>query len=67
VCEADTKNLGVETKVEVNAANGKMIEVSTEAWEIGKEADEKNKRYISDPAIARTGDPPHNPRKFLSR
>jgi hypothetical protein len=41
VCEADTKNLGVETKVEVNAANGKMIEVSTEAWEIGKEADEK--------------------------
>jgi len=32
---------GVETKVEVNAANGKIIEVSTEAWEIGKEADEK--------------------------
>jgi uncharacterized membrane protein YkoI len=32
---------GVETKVEVNAANGKIIEVSTEAWEIGEEADEK--------------------------
>ncbi|MCK9635268.1 MAG: PepSY domain-containing protein [Methylobacter tundripaludum] len=31
----------VETKVEVNAANGKIIEVSTEAWEIGEEADEK--------------------------
>jgi len=47
VCEADTKNLGVETKVEVNAANGKMIEVSTEAWEIGKEADEKKINDIS--------------------
>ncbi len=32
---------GVETKVEVNAANGKLIEVSTEVWEIGVEADEK--------------------------
>lgn len=32
---------GIETKVEVNAANGKIIEVSTEAWEIGEEADEK--------------------------
>ena len=32
---------GVQTKVEVNAANGKIIEVSTEAWEIGVEADEK--------------------------
>ena len=32
---------GLETKVEVNAANGKIIEVSTEAWEIGVEADEK--------------------------
>ena len=32
---------GVETKVEVNAANGKIIEVSTEEWEIGEEADEK--------------------------
>jgi len=41
VCEAETKNLGAKTKVEVNAANGKIIEVSTEAWEIGKEADEK--------------------------
>jgi len=41
VYEAETKNLGVKTKVEVNAANGKMIEVSTKAWEIDKEADEK--------------------------
>jgi len=32
---------GTETKVEVNAANGKIIEVSTEEWEIGEEADEK--------------------------
>ena len=32
---------GVETKVEVNAANSKIIEVSTEKWEIGEEADEK--------------------------
>jgi hypothetical protein len=32
---------GVETRVEVNAANGKIIEVSTEKWEIGEEADEK--------------------------
>ncbi len=32
---------GVETKVEVNAANGKIIEVSTEEWEFGEEADEK--------------------------
>jgi uncharacterized membrane protein YkoI len=32
---------GVETKVEVNAANGKIIEVTTEKWEIGEEADEK--------------------------
>jgi len=32
---------GVETKVEVNAANGKIIEVSTEEWEVGEEADEK--------------------------
>jgi len=32
---------GVETKVEVNAANGKIIEVSTEKWEIGEEVDEK--------------------------
>ncbi|MDP3875579.1 MAG: PepSY domain-containing protein [Methylobacter sp.] len=32
---------GVETKVEVNAADGKIIEVSIEAWEIGEEADEK--------------------------
>ncbi|MDO9423047.1 MAG: PepSY domain-containing protein [Methylobacter sp.] len=32
---------GVETKVEVSAATGKIIEVSTEEWEIGEEADEK--------------------------
>ncbi|MFU8789073.1 MAG: PepSY domain-containing protein [Methylobacter sp.] len=32
---------GVETKVEVNAADSKIIEVSTEVWEIGEEADEK--------------------------
>ncbi|MDP2100827.1 MAG: PepSY domain-containing protein [Methylobacter sp.] len=32
---------GVETKVEVNAASGKIIEVSVEEWEIGEEAEEK--------------------------
>ena len=32
---------GVETKVEVNAANGKIIEASTENWEIGEEASAK--------------------------
>lgn len=32
---------GGETKVEVNAANGKIIEVSSEEWEIGEEVDEK--------------------------
>ncbi len=32
---------GVETKVEVDAATGKIIEVSIEEWEIGEEADEK--------------------------
>ena len=31
----------VETKVEVNAANGKIIEESTEKWEIGEEASAK--------------------------
>lgn len=32
---------GVETKVEVDAATGKIIEESTEEWEIGEEEDEK--------------------------
>jgi len=32
---------GVETKIEVNAAEGKIFEVSTEEWEVGEEADEK--------------------------
>ncbi|MCD2451425.1 PepSY domain-containing protein [Methylicorpusculum oleiharenae] len=32
---------GVETKVEVDAATGKIIEVSIEEWEIGEESDEK--------------------------
>jgi uncharacterized membrane protein YkoI len=32
---------GVETKVEVNVANGKIIEESTEKWEIGEEASAK--------------------------
>lgn len=32
---------GVETKVEVDAISGKIIETSTESWEIGEEADEK--------------------------
>ncbi len=32
---------GRETKVEVNAANGKIIEVWTESWEIGEEPDER--------------------------
>lgn len=31
---------GVETKVEVDAASGKIIETATEEWEIGEEADE---------------------------
>lgn len=33
-------NNGVETKVEVDAVTGKIIEVSTEKWEIGIEGDE---------------------------
>ncbi len=33
--------LGVETKVEVDAATGKIIEVAIEEWEIGVEADER--------------------------
>ena len=32
---------GVETKVEVDAATGKIIETAIEEWEIGEEADEK--------------------------
>ena len=32
---------GVETKVEVNAATGKIIEVAIEEWEIGEELDER--------------------------
>ena len=32
---------GVETKVEVDAATGKIIEVAIEEWEIGEESDEK--------------------------
>ncbi len=32
---------GVETKVEVDAASGKIIETAIEEWEIGEEADEK--------------------------
>lgn len=32
---------GVETKVEVDAATGKIIEVAIEEWEIGEEDDEK--------------------------
>ncbi len=32
---------GVETKVEVDAATGKIIEVAIEEWEIGEEADEQ--------------------------
>lgn len=32
---------GVETKVEVDAATGKIIEVAIEEWEIGKEPEEK--------------------------
>jgi uncharacterized membrane protein YkoI len=32
---------GVETKVEVDAATGKIIEVAIEEWEIGQEADER--------------------------
>ncbi|MEI8570681.1 hypothetical protein U737_17345 [Methylomonas sp. LW13] len=32
---------GLETKIEVDAASGKIIETATEEWEIGEEADEK--------------------------
>ncbi len=32
---------GVETKVEVDATTGKIIEVAIEEWEIGEETDEK--------------------------
>lgn len=32
---------GVETKVEVDAATGKIIEVAVEEWEVGEEPDEK--------------------------
>lgn len=32
---------GVETKVEVDAATGKIIEVAIEEWEIGEEPDER--------------------------
>lgn len=32
---------GVETKVEVDAASGKIIETAIEEWEIGEEHDEK--------------------------
>ena len=35
----DDKN--VETKVEVDATSGKIIETATEVWEIGEETDEK--------------------------
>lgn len=32
---------GVETKVEVDAVSGKIIEQASETWEIGEEADER--------------------------
>lgn len=32
---------GVETKVEVDAASGKIIETATEEWEVGEESDER--------------------------
>jgi uncharacterized membrane protein YkoI len=32
---------GIETKVEVDATTGKIIEVAIEEWEIGEEADER--------------------------
>lgn len=32
---------GVETKIEVDAASGKIIESATEEWEIGEESDEQ--------------------------
>lgn len=35
---------GKETKVEVDAASGKIIEVHTEEWEIGEEPSEKRKK-----------------------
>ena len=36
-----TDDKGVETKVEVDAISGKIIETATESWEIGEETDEK--------------------------
>ncbi|OQW75206.1 MAG: hypothetical protein BVN35_08875 [Proteobacteria bacterium ST_bin11] len=40
--EFDIENdKGLETKIEVDAASGKIIETATEEWEIGEEADEK--------------------------
>lgn len=33
---------GAETKVEVDAITGKIIETATEVWEIGEESDEKH-------------------------
>jgi len=32
---------GIETKIEVDAATGKIIETAIEEWEIGEESDEK--------------------------
>lgn len=32
---------GVETKIEVDAASGKIIETATEEWEIGEETEER--------------------------
>ena len=39
--EFDIVNKGVETKVEVDAATGKIIEVSIEEWQIGEEPNER--------------------------
>jgi uncharacterized membrane protein YkoI len=36
-----TDEKGVETKVEVDAVSGKIIETATESWEIGEEIEEK--------------------------
>ena len=36
-----TDDKGVETKVEVDAVSGKIIETATESWEIGEETEEK--------------------------
>ena len=42
VYEVDIESeTGVETKIEVSAVDGKILETATEKWEIGVEEDER--------------------------